>query len=154
MTKRRGADDKTRSLREQGALHPRPSDVKDELFDGAFFDPRDVVQVRYEMLRRVNADGREVSEVAAGFGVSRPTFYKAKEDFEREGLPGLIPRKRGPKGGHKLTEEVLVELERRLQKDASLSSAALADLVREQFGREVHPRTVERALERRKKKPT
>ena len=86
-----------------------------------------------------------------GFGVSRPTFYKVLADFGHDGLPGLIPRKRGPKGGHKITEEVLTEIERALAEDGSLAAAALVDMVRERFGREVHPRTVERALARRKK---
>jgi len=47
-----------------------------------------------------------ISMIAASFGVSRPAFYKAQQDFAREGLAGLIARRRGPKQGHKLTGEV------------------------------------------------
>ena len=48
-------DPKSQALRRQ-ALHPHPEHVTDDLFvTREFFDPRDVVQVKYEMLRRVNA---------------------------------------------------------------------------------------------------
>ena len=47
-------DAKLRSLREQGTLNPRPQAVTDDLFTASeFFDPHDLVQVKYEMLRRV-----------------------------------------------------------------------------------------------------
>jgi len=147
-------DDKDKTLREAGSLNPRPEGVKDELFvDSEFFDRRDLMQVRYEMLRRVQTEGGSVSETAAQFGLSRPTFYKVRADFEREGLPGLLPRKRGPKDGHKLTCEVVDALRSARDEDPSLSSERLAALVLERFGIEVHRRTVERALAREKKKP-
>lgn len=153
MAKRKLPDEKTKALRQHGTLHPDPGDVEDELFrDSDFFDRRDLVQVRYEMLRRVRVDGRPTSEVAARFGISRPTYYKASADFEREGLAGLVPRKRGPREGHKLTEEAVAALEHALEQDPSLDSMALVDLVRRRFGAEVHPRTVERALRRKKKR--
>jgi len=71
-------DAKLQTLQQQGTLNPRPKDVSDELFvqDG-FFDPRDLVQVKYEMLRRVQADGKSVTDAAASFGFSRPSFYQA-----------------------------------------------------------------------------
>ena len=48
---RRPIDDKPRILRQHGCLNARPGDVRDELFlANAFFDPRDLLQVKYEML--------------------------------------------------------------------------------------------------------
>src|SRR5215469_8633345 len=45
-------------LTEQGTAHPRPEAVTDPLFyDSAFFDPNDLVQVKYEMLRSVQVEG-------------------------------------------------------------------------------------------------
>ena len=53
-----------------GAAHPHPQTVADPLFhDSAFFDPNDLVQVKYEMLRSVEKDGRAVAEAAEAFGV-------------------------------------------------------------------------------------
>ena len=61
----------------------------------------------YEMLRRVQADGNSITDAAASFGFSRPSFYQAQAAFEQDGLAGLVPRQRGPKQAHKLTDEVL-----------------------------------------------
>lgn len=97
---------KIQALRQSGTLHPRPGNIQDRLFlEESFFDPQDLTQVRYEMLRRAQRDEMPISTVAASFGVSRPAFYKAQRDFARGGLAGLIPRRRGPKQGHKLTGE-------------------------------------------------
>jgi transposase len=146
-------DPKVEALRREGALNPRPGAVKDELFQHSeFFDPRDLVQVRYELVRRVHSDARPVAETAKRFGVSRPTYYKLSAHFEREGLTGLLPRKRGPKGGHKLRAEVIEALQGARAEDPSLDSASLVALAQQRFGVRVHPRTLERALKRQEKK--
>lgn len=140
-------------LREQGALHPRPDVVKDETFrQSDFFDARDLVQVRYEMLRRHRVDGRSVTEVAASFGVSRQAFYRTGAAFEEQGIPGILPRRRGPKRAHKCTEEILdfVEQWRSTRTGGDLQS--VAEAVQELFGVTINPRSIERALARRKKK--
>src|SRR6266571_731409 len=86
-----------RALKARGGLHPHPEQVTDPLFaESAFFDPHDGVQVKYEMLRRVRLERRSVSEAAETFGFSRPAFYQAQRAFSSDGLPGLLPRKRGP----------------------------------------------------------
>ena len=92
-------EDKAVALRRHHALNPRPQAVGDSAFTSgnAFFDPRDLVQVKYEMLRRVKEDGEPVTQAAADFGFSRPSFYQAQAVFESEGLPGLVPQRPGPK---------------------------------------------------------
>jgi hypothetical protein len=91
-------------LKANGTLNPHARRVHDALFhETPFFDPRDLLQVKYEMLRRVRIDGWPVSRAAAAFGLSRPSFYQTQRAFERHGLGGLLPRKRGPKAGRKLT---------------------------------------------------
>jgi len=147
------ADPKLQALRQQACLNPRPDQVNDEFFrDSEFFDPRDLVQVKYEMLRRVQNDGHPVSQAATTFGFSRPSFYQAQAAFEQAGLAGLIPHKRGPKHGHKLTQEVVEFIQQRRQEDPSLRTLALVDLIAERFHRVVHPRSVERGLARHQKK--
>ena len=155
MSRRKPLDPKVQALRQRGSLHPRPEKVQDELFGkGGFFDARDRVQVKYEMLRRVRVEGQPIRRVAPAFGFSRPSYYQAHLAFEKGGLPALVPKKSGPRGGHKLDEEVLEFLVQRLEKDPALRPADLAERVQAQFGRSVHPRSIERALKRRgKKKP-
>jgi transposase len=149
MAQRKPSDSKAEALRSRGCLHPRPQDVSDPLFaDGDFFDPRDVVQVKYEMLRRTRVDQVPISASSAGAGFSRPTFYEAKAAFEEGGVQGLVPAKPGPRRAHKLSDEIVDFLE----EAETTRSAELADLVQKQFGRTVHPRSIERALARRKKK--
>ena len=141
--------EKDRALREGGTLHSGAHRVRDPLFQqNDFFDPRDLVQVRYEMLRRVRAEGVPVTEAVAHFGVSRPTYYQALAVFTQGGLAGLVPRKRGPKSGHKLTVEVTEWIAARRDREPSLKAAALTGLVAKRFGVRVHPRSLERALVR------
>ena len=117
-----------------------------------FFDPEDLVQVKYEMLRRVREEGERVTQASAAFGFSRPSFYAAQAAFREAGLPGLVPQRPGPRRAHKLSEPVLALLEQALAAEPSLTSAALAGLLEERLALKVHPRSVERALARRAKK--
>lgn len=153
MAKAARQDAKARTLAEQGVLNPTPDRVTDERFrTGEFFDPRDLVQVKYEMLRRVRADGATVTAAAQAFGVSRPTYYQAQRALATAGLPALVPRRPGPKGAHKLTEEVMAFVEGVRQKAPAVTAAALSQRVRARFGVAVHPRSIGRARARREKK--
>ncbi len=144
---------KLRTLRQQGTLNPRPKAVRDELFlQGDFFDPRDLVQVKYEMLRRVRTEGESVTDAATSFGFSRPSFYQAQSAFEQAGLAGLVPQKRGPKQAHKLTDEVLTFIGEVRQKEPSIRLPDLVKQIEQRFGAAVHPRSIERGLLRHQKK--
>ena len=147
-------DAKTQALREAGALHPHPEAVRDDVFvSHPFFDPRDRVQVKYEMLRRHQVDGQPVTEVAARFGVSRQTFYLTAAAFEAHGIPGLVPRRPGPKGAHKCTDAVVDYVERWHAGEDVRPDEPLTAAVARRFGISVHARSLDRAVARRKKKP-
>src|SRR5216684_7248759 len=153
MAKKPNRDPKSRALQQAGSMHPHPEQVTDELFlTHEFFDPRDLVQVKYEMLRRVQSEGQAVSQSAAHFGFSRPSFYQAQASFQQGGLPALMPQKRGPKQAHKLTAEVLAFIREARQEDPSLRPAALVSRIQDRYGIAVHPRSIERALARSQKK--
>jgi len=141
------------ALKRGGALNPHPDVVVDPLFrTGDFFDPDDLVQVKYEMLRRVRVDKQSVSQSASVFGLSRPTFYQAEEDFQRDGLPGLLPEKRGPRQGHKLTPDVVDFAVKLRASDPPIRFAELAAAIQKRFAITIHPRSIERALRRQEKK--
>jgi transposase len=144
---------KIAALKQHGVLNPRPLGVSDALFhDSEFFDCHDLVQVKYEMLRRVRVDGWSVSSAAESFGFSRPAFYQAQTAYTTAGLPGLIPQRPGPRQAHKLSPEVVDFLLEQILHDSSLRAPTLSRLVRQRFGVAVHPRSIERALKRRQKK--
>ena len=104
MAKLKKPDQKTLALKRTGTLNPRPDSVSDALFkENPFFDRKDLLQVRYEMLRRHSVEGVSIVDVATRFGVSRPTVYQAQAAFQQAGLSGLLPKHRGPKEGHKLS---------------------------------------------------
>lgn len=153
MASARTKDGKAQALRGHGALNPHPVNVADELFaECDFFDARDLVQVKYEMLRRVRVDAWPVSQSARTFGFSRVSFYEVQKAVVRSGLAGLLPQRPGPRGAHKLSDEVMVFIDKARAKEVSLSSKELAGRVKERFGVSVHPRSIERALLRRQKK--
>lgn len=146
-------DPKTDALREQGALNPRPDRVQDRLFaEHDFFDARDLVQVKYEMVRRVEAEGASITDAAEAFGFSRPSFYQAQHVLRQHGLTGLLPKKRGPRGAHKLNAEIVDYLVKVRLDEPSVSSRELAGRAERRFGIRVHARSIERALARREKK--
>jgi transposase len=153
MPKQTSDDPKLKARRQSGTLNPRPEAVTDELFKASeFVDARDVVQVKYEMLRRVEKEGRPVTEAAPAFGFSRPSFYQAQLAFEQNGIAGLVPHKRGPKQAHKLTSKIIDFLQQLRQEDPSLGSAELVGRIQKRFGVIVHQRTIERGLARHQKK--
>ncbi|MGH8132786.1 MAG: helix-turn-helix domain-containing protein [Steroidobacteraceae bacterium] len=110
------------------------------------------MQVKYEMLRQVRIEGAEKTEAATLFGVSRPTFYQAEGDFARAGLSGLLPKPRGPKGAHKLTAKVMRFIDGKLSDEHPPAARALAQQIKTELGISVHPRSIERALARKKKR--
>jgi transposase len=145
-------DPKSQALARDGALNPHPEAVHDPLFIGnPFFDPKDLVQVRYEMVRRHDAEGMSISDVASSFGVSRPTFYKAQGTLAASGLAGLVPRSRGPKGGHKISAEVVDFVTDLKTQRPELTTPQCVAAIEAQFNVKVHRRSLERALARKKK---
>jgi transposase len=146
-------DPKAHFLAQRGALHPHPQRVQDSLFHGStFFDPRDLVQVRYEMVRRFQVDGQAAIQVAHSFGVSRQLLYLLAQAFQEHGLPGLFPNKRGPKYAHKCTGEVLAFIHARRAESPWPTADALLRDIQQRLGIHLHRRTLQRHLQRLGKK--
>jgi transposase len=152
MKSKQPKNEKLKRLAEKGSLNLKPEQVNDDLFlQHEFFDPCDLMQVKYEMVRRVQSDDWRVSDAAKSFGFSRVSFYQIQKSIEKQGLSGIMPQKRGPKGAHKLSEEVLVFIEDKLNEADQLKASTLAELIQETFGFSIHVRSVEKVLQQRKK---
>lgn len=144
-----GKRSKTDALIEEGTFYPTPDKVRDPKFRASeFFDPRDAVQVKYEMLRRVSIDKVSVTDASDEYGVSRPTYYQAKANFDTAGIAGLVPAKPGPRGPHKVDDEVLAFLQARLVPGEPVRARELAKLLRRELDIELHPRTIERVIKK------
>jgi transposase len=152
MAKLKKPDQKMLELKRTSTLNPYPDSVSDSLFkENPFFDPKDLLQVRYEMLRRHNGEGISIVDVATRFGVSRPTVYQAQAAFRQAGLSGLLPKHRGPKKGHKLSAEVIEYVRALRAGEPALTTVACVQAVQEKFGIRIHRRSLERALASKKK---
>ena len=140
-------------LRKNATLNPHPEQVCDRLFQAhAFFDPRDLVQVKYEMLRQVIVDGHAVKAAAAAFGFSRVRWYQLRQRFAVDGLVGLLPQSKGPCQASKVSAEVLTYILQTLRAEPELRITQMPVRVVQQFGVSVHLRSIERALARGRKK--
>ena len=153
MTTDSDAHAKRRALQDSGTFNPRSAEVRHSLFArSGFFDPQDLVQLKYETLRALEKDGYSIAQAAGEFGLSRPTIYQAQAHFQKGGMPGLLPRPRGPRRPHKLTGEVFAHLQDLREKEPGLNAGELARRLRQRFKVKLHRRTIEKALKARAKR--
>lgn len=143
---------RTQRLKREGTLHPNPDKVRTDLLEKSpFFDENDLMQMKYEMLRSVSVDQQPIADAAHKFGLSRVAYYRAQAQYQRNGLAGLLPRRRGPKHPHKFTPEVMSFIEEQLaatgqRPDWNLLSKQIED----RFGINTHPGSVARAVKLKK----
>jgi transposase len=144
---------KRQALQTSGTFNARAAQVRHPLFQqSSFFDPEDLLQLKYETLRAVEIDHCPLAQAARDFGLSRPTIYEAQTQFAQQGLEGLLPRKRGPKAAHKLTEEILRYFQEQMAAQPELQAEELARRVRQRYGVKLHPRTIQKALQAKAKR--
>ena len=139
---------KRQVLQHSGTFNPRHARVRHPLFqESEFFDPQDLLQLKYESLRALQQEPCSLAQAASEFGLSRPTLYQARAHFQARGLEGLLPGKRGPRKAHKLTPEVLGYVQALWASQPKLSARQLTARVRKRFAVKLHPRTLEKALQ-------
>ena len=136
-------------LKESATLNPHPEKIKAERFvKNEFFDPNDLLQVRYELVRGHKKEKLAISEIANIFGVTRLTVYRLIEAFEKKGLQGLLSGQRGPKKASKMTDTILDFIENMIKHDKKTTKDTMIERIKEEFGIKVHRRTLERALKK------
>lgn len=147
-------NEKEALLRQKRAWNPRAETVRDSLFleHPDFFDAHDLVQVKYEMLRRVQHEGETVTQAVALFGFSRPAFYQAQAAWAAQGLTGLVPDRPGPRGPHKLSPSVVSAAYAAHVTHPEWNYRYLAEWVHQEFAITIHPRSLARALRDRNKR--
>jgi transposase len=134
-------------LEAAGAWHPHSERVRAGPFlSHRFFDPRDKVQVKYEMVRAHAIDGEPITRVARTYGVTRETFYATSRRLATRGVLGLADQKRGRKGPVKVTPAIRDFAMSAKRRDPTLPSQTLAEQIATEFGVVVHAKTVERLL--------
>jgi len=144
---------KRKALQMTGTFNPRAAHVRHPLFQqSSFFDPEDLLQLKYETLRSIEIEHCPIAKAARDFGLSRPTIYEAQSQLQQQGLDGLLPNKRGPKAAHKLTQEVLQYCQEQVAALPEIQTEELARRVRQRYGVKLHPRTIQKALNTKAKR--
>ena len=138
-------------LKKNGTYNAESGSVKaDDFLHGIFFDPNDLVQVKYEMLRSVEKKEFSISEAAEKYGLSRQTYYVNKSAFENGGLAALMPKKTGPKEGFKLKDEGRRFIDNYLSEHPGASPHEVNTAMAAGTGIAVHDRTVARYLSKKR----
>ena len=141
------------ALDQNATLNKNADKVTDPKFKNiAFFDPDDIVQVKYEMLRSAQKDGTGVVKASKTYGFSRITFYKLSKAFKENGLSVLLPQKKGPRRAYKLTREVMEFVGRLIEQKPGIRTEKIREEIKDRFNLTVHKRSIERAINRSKKK--
>jgi len=137
-------------LLENGTFNRNYAKVTEQRFVGDdFYDPRDLAQVKYEMLRCVRESNESVEEITVRFGFSRAGFYKIKNSFEKEGLCAFVSNKTGPRNAWKLTKEYQRFIDKYVSENPDVTSEDIMLILKSERGLEVSKRTIERYLNRK-----
>ena len=135
-------------MRKNGSFNRRANEVSEGIFKRyQFFDASDIIQVKYEMLRAVEYGDGDVSSTSKSFGFSRVSYYQIKKEFDENGIAGLMPKKRGPKGSRKVNQDD-IEFAKTLV--YTHTKAQIVALLKEERGVEISKRTLERQLSDKK----
>lgn len=126
-------------------LHPAPEQVHDERFQeqGGFFDPKDIVQVKYELLRLCQVEGSDVASACGRFGFSRTTYYKVYDAFVHGGIPALMGRPKGRPKPIKLNEIVLGYLIAEKAKNPKLAASQMVAYVMNRYNVQLSERMIQ-----------
>lgn len=143
------SNEKAEFLKKEGVLNPKPERVLHPLFQSqAFFDPRDLPQVRYEMLRSARAEQLTVTEACKLFGFSREYFYRLERVFMSSGFTGLLGSTRGRRPLVALNQEIVNFIIHRKISEPSLTGEDLRKELKNIYQVDCSRRTVERVIEK------
>lgn len=121
-----------------------------KFLEDTFYDPMDIAQVKYEMLKEVEKRGAAIADAASDYGFSRSAFYNIKEAFTKHGIKGLIPEKPGPRNPHKLTREYQELIDSYVADNPRISSSEVLERIKSDRGIQLSKRTIERYRAKKK----
>lgn len=142
-------ESKEETLKGNGCFNNNFGHVTAGIFNlNPFFDKRDIVQVKYEMLRAASNKEGSITEIAGAFGFSRKSFYQINKAFDIDGLHALIPKKTGPKKARKLNAEAQGFIESYLSEHKGSGAKEISSALESCMDVKIHPRTVYRFLKK------
>ncbi len=142
-------DSKKSFLEQEGLLNPKPERITQPLFEKLdFFDPLDLPQVRYEMIRTARVDNVAVAKTCRMFGFSREYFYKLERDFMARGYVALLGSTIGRRPIIALNQEILNFIVHRKLEEPKVSGEGLRQEIKKKYRVDCSRRTVERIVEK------
>ena len=137
------------ALKQNGCFYHNHENVAAGIFKtAAFFDSRDIVQVKYEMIRAVSNSEGSITEISGTYGFSRKSYYQVLKAFQADGLYALIPQKPGPKKPHKLTDAATAFIDSFLAGNSKAKPKEISAALESETGISIHPRTIYRYLKK------
>ncbi len=136
-------------LQHEGLLNPRPERVTHPLFETLdFFDPYDLPQVRYEMLRSARAEQNSVADACRLYGFSREYFYRLERNFMDRGYVSLLGSSMGRRPLIAMNQEIVNFIVHRKLEQSNLSGEDLRKEILKLYKVDCSRRTVERIVEK------
>jgi transposase len=134
-------------LEKEGLLNLKPERVSHPFFETIdFFDPFDLPQVRYEMIRSARVEELPVSEACKLFGFSREYFYKLERAFMARGYVALLGSTMGRRPIIALNQEIVNFIAHRKMERPGISGEKLCQEIRRIYKVDCSRRTVERIV--------
>lgn len=136
-------------LEKEGLLNPKPARVSYQLFKTIdFFEPLDLPQVRYEMLRIARIEGFSVAEACRLFGFSREYFYKLERIFMTRGFISLLGSSMGRRPLIALNQELINFILHRKIEEPRVSCEKICLQIKKLYQVDCSCRTIERIVEK------
>lgn len=136
-------------LSSEGLINPKPDRVKHQLFQlNNFFDPNDLPQVRYELIRSARVENYSVSQACRIFGFSREYFYKFERSFMERGFVAMLGSHKGRRPLLALNNEIVNLIIYRKLDNPNLSGEDLRKEILNLYKVDCSRRTVERVIEK------
>ena len=136
-------------LKKNGSFNKNYENVTADIFNKSpFFDKKDNIQVKYEMLRAVSKEEGTITELTGAYGFSRNSYYQLDKAFKNAGIYALFPKKTGPKGASKLTPEVSDFIESFLANNNNAKAKDISTALKAEMRINIHTRTIYRHLKK------
>jgi transposase len=140
---------KKKFLEQEGLINPKPERISHPLFETLnFFDPIDLPQVRYEMIRAARVENISVSQACKLFGFSREYFYKLERSFMARGYVALLGSTMGRRPIIALNQEIVNFIVHRKMEQPTISGESLRQELQQLYSVDCSRRTVERIVEK------
>ena len=136
-------------LEKERLINPKPERVSCPLFETLdFFDPFDLPQVRYEMIRSARVEKTPVAQACKLFGFSREYFYKLERAFMARGYIAMLGSTMGRRPIIALNQEIINFIAHRKIEAPELSGEKLRQEIQGLYKVDCSRRTVERIVEK------